>query len=97
MILIVDLSVDEDEPLFMSLNEVSVYLPLQTPLSHDLILNLTQDGIKLLFDATNQRLKVLFSFELVEVFSFICLASDASSLLCCVVYTLTPSLFLCDR
>lgn len=28
------------------------------PLSHDLILNLTQDGIKLLFDATNQRLKV---------------------------------------
>lgn len=32
--------------------------PLQMPLSHDLILNLTQDGIKLLFDATNQRLKV---------------------------------------
>lgn len=29
------------------------------PLSHDLILNLTQDGIKLLFDATNQRLKVI--------------------------------------
>lgn len=28
------------------------------PLGHDLILNLTQDGIKLLFDATNQRLKV---------------------------------------
>lgn len=31
---------------------------LQSPLSHDLILNLTQDGIKLLFDAFNQRLKV---------------------------------------
>lgn len=39
-----------------------VYLPLQTPLSHDLILNLTQDGIKLLFDATNQRLKVTVFF-----------------------------------
>lgn len=36
------------------------YYLLQTPLSHDLILNLTQDGIKLLFDATNQRLKVIF-------------------------------------
>lgn len=32
---------------------------LQMPLSHDLILNLTQDGIKLLFDACNQRLKVV--------------------------------------
>ena len=45
--------------------ECHVYLYLmfifpfpQTPLSHDLILNLTQDGIKLLFDAANQRLKV---------------------------------------
>lgn len=47
----------------MSLHVVSVYLNLQTPLSHDLILNLTQDGIKLLFDATNQRLKVLLSFH----------------------------------
>lgn len=62
LIVIVDLSVDEDERLFMSLHVVSVYLALQTPLSHDLILNLTQDGIKLLFDATNQRLKVIFLF-----------------------------------
>lgn len=43
----------------MSLHVLSMRLPLQTPLSHDLILNLTQDGIKLLFDATNQRLKVV--------------------------------------
>lgn len=35
-----------------------VCLSLQMPLSHDLILNLTQDGVKLIFDATNQRLKV---------------------------------------
>lgn len=81
----------------MSLNEVSVYLPLQTPLSHDLILNLTQDGIKLLFDATNQRLKVLFLVELVEAFSFFFPARDTSALLCCIVYTLTPAFFLCDR
>lgn len=36
----------------------SCLLCSQTPLSHDLILSLTQDGIKLLFDACNQRLKV---------------------------------------
>lgn len=35
------------------------FFVLQSPLSHDLILNLTQDGIKLLFDAFNQRLKVI--------------------------------------
>lgn len=55
-------SVDGDESHFMSLNELFYLSPLQTPLSHDLILNLTQDGIKLLFDATNQRLKVIFIF-----------------------------------
>uniref|UniRef100_A0A8C7Z6D3 Phagosome assembly factor 1 n=1 Tax=Oryzias sinensis TaxID=183150 RepID=A0A8C7Z6D3_9TELE len=38
-----------------------------TPLSHDLILNLTQDGIKLLFDATNQRLKVIEVYDLSKV------------------------------
>uniref|UniRef100_A0A671VGW3 Phagosome assembly factor 1 n=1 Tax=Sparus aurata TaxID=8175 RepID=A0A671VGW3_SPAAU len=40
------------------IKNVQVLYSEQTPLSHDLILNLTQDGIKLLFDATNQRLKV---------------------------------------
>ncbi|TNN49495.1 UPF0183 protein C16orf70 [Liparis tanakae] len=39
------------------IKNVQVLYSEQTPLSHDLILNLTQDGIKLLFDATNQRLK----------------------------------------
>uniref|UniRef100_A0A3P8X254 Phagosome assembly factor 1 n=1 Tax=Cynoglossus semilaevis TaxID=244447 RepID=A0A3P8X254_CYNSE len=34
---------------------------------HDLILNLTQDGIKLLFDATNQRLKVIEVYDLSKV------------------------------
>uniref|UniRef100_A0A8D0AN25 Phagosome assembly factor 1 n=1 Tax=Sander lucioperca TaxID=283035 RepID=A0A8D0AN25_SANLU len=40
------------------IKNVQVLYSEQTPLSHDLILNLTQDGIKLLFDATSQRLKV---------------------------------------
>ncbi|RXM33553.1 UPF0183 protein C16orf70 [Acipenser ruthenus] len=39
----------------------------QTPLCHDLILNLTQDGIKLLFDACNQRLKVIEVYDLSKV------------------------------
>lgn len=43
--------------LFVSLSDLFLSLK-QMPLSHDLILNLTQDGIKLLFDACNQRLKV---------------------------------------
>uniref|UniRef100_A0A7N5KHG9 Phagophore assembly factor 1 n=1 Tax=Ailuropoda melanoleuca TaxID=9646 RepID=A0A7N5KHG9_AILME len=38
-----------------------------SPLSHDLILNLTQDGIKLLFDAFNQRLKVIEVHDLTKV------------------------------
>uniref|UniRef100_A0A665V4Z6 Chromosome 16 open reading frame 70 n=1 Tax=Echeneis naucrates TaxID=173247 RepID=A0A665V4Z6_ECHNA len=47
------------------IKNVQVLYSEQTPLSHDLILNLTQDGIKLLFDATNQRLKVkVVYFEL---------------------------------
>ncbi|CAG5958496.1 unnamed protein product, partial [Menidia menidia] len=41
------------------IKNVQVLYSEQTPLSHDLILNLTQDGIKLLFDATNQRLKAI--------------------------------------
>uniref|UniRef100_A0A4W4HGH9 Uncharacterized protein n=1 Tax=Electrophorus electricus TaxID=8005 RepID=A0A4W4HGH9_ELEEL len=40
------------------IRNVQVLYSEQMPLSHDLILNLTQDGIKLLFDACNQRLKV---------------------------------------
>ncbi|KAJ3596424.1 hypothetical protein NHX12_002831 [Muraenolepis orangiensis] len=40
---------------------------LETPLGHDLILNLTQDGIKLLFDAANQRLKVIEVYDLSKV------------------------------
>uniref|UniRef100_A0A8C2YYA3 Phagosome assembly factor 1 n=1 Tax=Cyclopterus lumpus TaxID=8103 RepID=A0A8C2YYA3_CYCLU len=40
------------------IKNVQVLYSEQTPLNHDLILNLTQDGIKLLFDATNQRLKI---------------------------------------
>uniref|UniRef100_A0A8B9KSD7 Uncharacterized protein n=1 Tax=Astyanax mexicanus TaxID=7994 RepID=A0A8B9KSD7_ASTMX len=39
------------------IKNVQVLYSEQMPLSHDLILNLTQDGIKLLFDACNQRLK----------------------------------------
>uniref|UniRef100_A0A671M155 UPF0183 protein C16orf70 homolog n=1 Tax=Sinocyclocheilus anshuiensis TaxID=1608454 RepID=A0A671M155_9TELE len=41
------------------IKNVQVLYSEQMPLSHDLILNLTQDGIKLLFDACNQRLKVI--------------------------------------
>ncbi|CAB1313867.1 unnamed protein product [Coregonus sp. 'balchen'] len=40
------------------IKNVQVLYSEQTPLSHDLILNLTQDGIKLLFDSCNQRLKL---------------------------------------
>ncbi|KAH0619488.1 hypothetical protein JD844_000148 [Phrynosoma platyrhinos] len=40
------------------IKNVQVLYSEQSPLSHDLILNLTQDGIKLLFDAFNQRLKI---------------------------------------
>lgn len=39
----------------------------QCPLNHDLILSLTQDGIKLLFDAYNQRLKVIEVYDLSKV------------------------------
>lgn len=43
----------------LEITGLTAFLVLQSPLSHDLILNLTQDGIKLLFDAFNQRLKVI--------------------------------------
>lgn len=43
------------------IKNVQVLYSEQSPLSHDLILNLTQDGIKLLFDAFNQRLKKFHS------------------------------------
>uniref|UniRef100_A0A3P9J0I8 Chromosome 16 open reading frame 70 n=1 Tax=Oryzias latipes TaxID=8090 RepID=A0A3P9J0I8_ORYLA len=49
------------------IKNVQVLYSEQTPLSHDLILNLTQDGIKLLFDATNQRLKVIEVYDLSKV------------------------------
>ncbi|MBN3292560.1 CP070 protein, partial [Polypterus senegalus] len=39
------------------IRNVQVLYSEQAPLNHDLILNLTQDGIKLMFDACNQRLK----------------------------------------
>lgn len=52
------LSVHKGRSSCVVVNELVCLSILQTPLSHDLILNLTQDGIKLLFDATNQRLKV---------------------------------------
>ncbi|KAM6945897.1 phagosome assembly factor 1 [Aplochiton taeniatus] len=39
----------------------------QTPLGHDLIQNLTQDGIKLQFDAMSQRLKVIEVYDLSKV------------------------------
>uniref|UniRef100_A0A8C0CD69 Uncharacterized protein n=1 Tax=Balaenoptera musculus TaxID=9771 RepID=A0A8C0CD69_BALMU len=42
------------------IKNVQVLYSEQSPLSHDLILNLTQDGIKLLFDAFNQRLKLKY-------------------------------------
>eukprot|EP00064_Thunnus_orientalis_P002367 superscaffoldBa00000169_g2374 len=49
------------------IKNVQVLYSEQTPLGHDLILNLTQDGIKLLFDATNQRLKVIEVYDLSKV------------------------------
>ncbi|KAJ0069529.1 hypothetical protein NL108_008480, partial [Boleophthalmus pectinirostris] len=49
------------------IKNVQVLYSEQLPLSHDLILNLTQDGIKLLFDATNQRLKVIEVYDLSKV------------------------------
>lgn len=52
------LYINEGRFTCISANELLCLSLFQTPLSHDLILNLTQDGIKLLFDATNQRLKV---------------------------------------
>ncbi|XP_078256633.1 phagosome assembly factor 1 isoform X5 [Rhinoraja longicauda] len=45
----------------------AAWLLSESPLSHDLILNLTQDGIKLLFDAYNQRLKVIEVYDLSKV------------------------------
>lgn len=49
------------------IKNVQVLYSEQMPLSHDLILNLTQDGIKLLFDACNQRLKVIEVYDLGKV------------------------------
>uniref|UniRef100_A0A4W3HFN6 Phagosome assembly factor 1 n=1 Tax=Callorhinchus milii TaxID=7868 RepID=A0A4W3HFN6_CALMI len=49
------------------IKNVQVLYSEQSPLSHDLILNLTQDGIKLLFDAYNQRLKVIEVYDLSKV------------------------------
>ncbi|XP_036810359.1 UPF0183 protein C16orf70 homolog isoform X3 [Oncorhynchus mykiss] len=49
------------------IKNVQVLYSEQTPLSHDLILNLTQDGIKLLFGACNQRLKVIEVYDLSKV------------------------------
>ncbi|KAM8891502.1 phagosome assembly factor 1 isoform 2-T2 [Spinachia spinachia] len=49
------------------IKNVQVLYSEQTPLGHDLILNLTQDGIKLLFDAANQRLKVIEVYDLSKV------------------------------
>ncbi|KAK6480139.1 UPF0183 protein C16orf70-like protein isoform X1 [Huso huso] len=49
------------------IRNVQVLYSEQTPLCHDLILNLTQDGIKLLFDACNQRLKVIEVYDLSKV------------------------------
>uniref|UniRef100_A0A8C9VH63 Phagosome assembly factor 1 n=1 Tax=Scleropages formosus TaxID=113540 RepID=A0A8C9VH63_SCLFO len=49
------------------IKNVQVLYSEQTPLSHDLILNLTQDGIKLLFDACNQRLKVIEVYDMSKV------------------------------
>ncbi|XP_072135497.1 phagosome assembly factor 1 isoform X1 [Mobula birostris] len=49
------------------IKNVQVLYSEQLPLSHDLILNLTQDGIKLLFDAYNQRLKVIEVYDLSKV------------------------------
>nr|XP_030858562.1 phagosome assembly factor 1 isoform X1 [Gorilla gorilla gorilla]XP_030858563.1 phagosome assembly factor 1 isoform X1 [Gorilla gorilla gorilla] len=49
------------------IKNVQVLYSEQSPLSHDLILNLTQDGIKLMFDAFNQRLKVIEVYDLTKV------------------------------
>uniref|UniRef100_A0A8C5SPS6 Uncharacterized protein n=1 Tax=Laticauda laticaudata TaxID=8630 RepID=A0A8C5SPS6_LATLA len=49
------------------IKNIQVLYSEQSPLSHDLILNLTQDGIKLLFDAFNQRLKVIEVYDLTKV------------------------------
>ncbi|XP_054390909.1 phagosome assembly factor 1 isoform X3 [Pongo pygmaeus] len=49
------------------IKNVQVLYSEQSPLSHDLILNLTQDGIKLMFDAFNQRLKPNFAHGLASL------------------------------
>lgn len=49
------------------IKNVQVLYSEQSPLNHDLINNLTQDGIKLLFDAYNQRLKVIEVYDLSKV------------------------------
>ncbi|XP_039618930.1 UPF0183 protein C16orf70 homolog isoform X2 [Polypterus senegalus] len=49
------------------IRNVQVLYSEQAPLNHDLILNLTQDGIKLMFDACNQRLKVIEVYDLSKV------------------------------
>uniref|UniRef100_A0A8C5P264 Uncharacterized protein n=1 Tax=Jaculus jaculus TaxID=51337 RepID=A0A8C5P264_JACJA len=48
------------------IKNVQVLYSEQSPLSHDLILNLTQDGIKLLFDAFNQRFNT--GLDVIEVY-----------------------------
>uniref|UniRef100_A0A8C5PW71 Phagosome assembly factor 1 n=1 Tax=Leptobrachium leishanense TaxID=445787 RepID=A0A8C5PW71_9ANUR len=50
-----------------TIRNVQILYSEQCPLSHDLILSLTQDGIKLLFDAYNQRLKVIEVYDLTKV------------------------------
>uniref|UniRef100_A0A8C0XDF1 Uncharacterized protein n=1 Tax=Castor canadensis TaxID=51338 RepID=A0A8C0XDF1_CASCN len=49
------------------IKNVQVLYSEQSLLNHDLILNLTQDGIKLLFDAFDHRLKVTEVSELTKV------------------------------
>ncbi|MEE6527896.1 hypothetical protein FKM82_029617, partial [Ascaphus truei] len=46
-----------------AIRNVQILYSEQCPLNLDLILSLTQDGIKLLFDAFNQRLKVREGLE----------------------------------
>ncbi|CAG5135295.1 unnamed protein product, partial [Candidula unifasciata] len=40
-----------------SIKGVQVWYSEQNPLQVDLVINLSQDGIKLIFDASSQRLK----------------------------------------
>lgn len=40
-------------------HEIFYLSNVQTPLAHDLILDLPQDGVRLIYDSSSQRLKLI--------------------------------------